>query len=80
MTFTDPSDYDRLEIGDMIEITGVAEALAAARDITAKVRGKDEIRLAHGLSPRQVEVLLAGGVINWLRARLGKDDDARTVA
>ncbi len=80
LTFADPADYDGLEIGDSVEITGVAEALAAGRDITATLRGKDTIRLTHGLSPRQVEVLLAGGVINWLRARLGKDEPARTVA
>lgn len=80
LTFVEPSDYDRLEIGDSLAITGVAEALAAGGAITATVRGQDEIRLTHGLSPRQVEVLLAGGVINWLRARLGKDAPARTVA
>ena len=40
---------------------------------------KEEIRLRHGLSPRQVEVLLEGGVINWLRARIGTEP-ARTVA
>jgi aconitate hydratase len=26
--------------------------------------------LRHDLSPRQADLLLAGGVINWLRARL----------
>ena len=80
LTFADAADYDRLELGDTIEIAGVAEALAAGHEIAATVRGgKEKIRLRHDLSPRQIEVLLAGGVINWLRARLGTEP-ARTVA
>ncbi|MGU3538415.1 aconitate hydratase [Methylobacterium sp. A54F] len=79
LTFADPADYDRLEIGDVIEIEGVAEALRAGPEIVARLQGGGTIGLRHGLSNRQVEVLLAGGVINWLRARLG-GEAARTVA
>ncbi|WP_336491335.1 aconitate hydratase [Methylobacterium nigriterrae] len=71
LTFVDPSDYDRLELGDVIEIADVAGALAQGPEIIANLRGgTDRIRLRHDLSPRQVEVLLEGGVINWVRARL----------
>ena len=80
LTFQDPSDYDRLELGDTVEIVGIADALSAGREITATVRGgKETIRLRHDLSPRQIEILLAGGVINRLRARIGAEP-ARTVA
>ncbi len=80
LTFQDLADYDRLEMGDTVEITGVADALAAGREITATVRGgKATIRLRHDLSPRQIEILLAGGVINWLRGRI-QPEPARTVA
>ena len=70
LTFADPSDYDRLDLGDVIAIEDVAGALAAGPEITAGRRGGGEIRLRHGLSPRQIEVLLAGGVIAWMRARV----------
>jgi aconitate hydratase len=32
--------------------------------------GERRIALLHGLSPRQADLLLTGGVINWLRQRL----------
>ncbi len=32
LTFQDLADYDRLEMGDTVEITGVADALAAGRE------------------------------------------------
>ena len=71
LTFVDPADYDGLEIGDVIEIADVPGSLAAGPEIVATARGgRDRIRLKHGLSPRQIEVLLAGGVINWMRTRI----------
>lgn len=70
LTFADPSDHDRLEIGDVIEIADVARALSAGPEIVARLGSGGEIRLRHDLSPRQIEVLLEGGVINWVRARL----------
>ncbi|MCJ2135068.1 aconitate hydratase [Methylobacterium sp. J-026] len=80
LTFQDPSDYDRLELGDTVEIAGIAEALAAGPTITATIRGgRQTIRLRHDLSPRQIEILLAGGVIAWLRGRI-QAEPARTVA
>ena len=78
LTFADPADYDGLEIGDMVEIADVAGTLKAGKAVTARVRGR-EIALRHDLSPRQIDVLLAGGVINWLRARI-QGEPARTVA
>jgi hypothetical protein len=60
------SDYDRLQPGDTIRITDVAAALKAGREIAAAVDGSDEpIMLWHHLSERQIDILLAGGAINW---------------
>jgi hypothetical protein len=36
------------------------------------------ITLRHDLSPRQLDLLLAGGVINWLRERLASHPDLTT--
>lgn len=72
LTFVDPADYDRLELGDVIEIEDVSGALFKGAEIQATLRGgKESIRLRHDLSPRQIEILLKGGVINWVRTRLG---------
>ncbi|HKM64115.1 MAG TPA: hypothetical protein VJY39_16660 [Acidisphaera sp.] len=32
---------------------------------------KRPVALRHDLSQRQIDILLAGGIINWLRAHLG---------
>ncbi|MBO0845921.1 MAG: aconitate hydratase [Nocardioides sp.] len=65
----DESDHDGIEVGDVLELTDVRAALLdetmtlrnTTRDATYVVR--------QSLSPRQVEVLLAGGLIPWLRER-----------
>lgn len=71
LTFMDPADYDRLELGDVIEIADVSGALSKGDEVQATRRGgKEKIRLRHDLSPRQIEILLEGGVINWVRTRI----------
>ena len=70
LTFVDPADLDHLQVGDRIEIDGIRAALEAGTAVTASVnRGRPTLNLRHDLSPRQVDVLLRGGVINWLRER-----------
>jgi aconitate hydratase len=69
LTFARAEDYDGLEQGDVIAMRDLREGLAAGSALTASIKGKGEIELAHELSPRQIEVLLAGGLINWMRER-----------
>lgn len=75
LTFTDAADYDRLEIGDTIGLSGVHGALrSGAKELKASLNGgRGTVVLLHDLSPRQVDLLLEGGVINWLRDRLSPD-------
>ena len=53
-------------------LSGVHEALRSGRrELGASLDGRDgTIALRHDLSPRQVDLLLSGGVVNWLRERL----------
>ena len=70
LTFAEPGDLDRLQIGDRIEIDGIRATLEAGPDVTANINGgRSTLKLRHDLSPRQIDVLLRGGVINWLRDR-----------
>jgi aconitate hydratase len=56
--------------GDTIRISDLANALPANKEISGTIDGwREPVKLRHSLSPRQIEVLLAGGVINWLRER-----------
>ena len=77
LTFADPASFDELAVGDMIEITGIRAALEAGSTVTASIaRGRRTIDLKHDLSARQIDVLLRGGVINWLRDRRNKEGAA----
>jgi predicted aconitate hydratase len=73
LTFAEPADYDAIEPGDVLVLTGLRAALAAGAEIAVRDETRNRTFTArHGLSPRQVEVLTAGGLINWIRGRLGR--------
>jgi aconitate hydratase len=68
LTFAHPEDYDRLSSGDVIEIADLRRQLESGSEITVKnaTRGF-EFRARHNLTPRQVKILLSGGLLNFLR-------------
>jgi len=53
-----------------LRVPDVAEVLDGDGSVTVRC-GDHEIRARHRLSPRQVEVLRAGGLVRWLREREG---------
>mgnify|MGYP006179478749 CR=1 FL=1 len=61
--------HDALEQGETLTLTGLRAALEQGHDVTARA-GEREIRLEHDLSGRQVDVLLRGGLINYMKERL----------
>lgn len=70
LEFTNPSDHDRIQQGDVLLLTGTREALATGTAILVRNETRDEAYpVRHGLSTRQVDMLLAGGLIPWLRER-----------
>ena len=82
LTFSDPAIFDRLEIGDVVEIAGIEAGLSSGQTVTANINGKP-LALRHGLSARQIDLVLRGGIINWLRERIGSgtpDSSASKVA
>ncbi|MDX1626341.1 MAG: aconitate hydratase [Wenzhouxiangellaceae bacterium] len=68
LVFARKTDYRSLKQGDKLRFRGLREALAPGETIEARVEDADPIRLEHGLSSRQVEILRAGGIINWKKA------------
>lgn len=70
LTFIEPDDYQRINQGDVIVIENVLESIKSGNVIKASIVGKpDHIMLQHQLSKRQIEVLAAGGLINWVKGR-----------
>jgi aconitate hydratase len=69
LQFADASAHDAIQVGDVVTLSGLHEALRDA-EATMTVRNstqETDYAVQHGLSPRQVEVLLCGGLIPWLR-------------
>lgn len=69
LTFADPEDADPLAPGDVLRLTDLRAAVANGQQVQVEVGGRT-LQARHALSGRQVDVLLAGGLINWRRARL----------
>jgi aconitate hydratase len=71
LTFADPADYDRIDAGDELAIVGVREQISAGSNVDVENRTKgDVLRCEHHLSDRQVELVLAGSLISFLRNRV----------
>ncbi|RNL85010.1 aconitate hydratase [Halostreptopolyspora alba] len=67
LEFGDPSDYDRIDSGDMLSLANLTETLPASAEITMRNTTKGQTyRLRHTLSARQVDSVLAGGQIPLL--------------
>lgn len=69
LQFADPADYDRIEVGDTLAVEDLPGSLNRDEDIAVYNTTRDHTYpVRHQLSPRQVAVITAGGVIPWLAA------------
>ncbi|MEK7803725.1 MAG: aconitate hydratase [Deltaproteobacteria bacterium] len=68
LTFTNPADYDSIEQGDKLEIADLARQIKTGDSLTIKnaTKGKD-MTVKHGFSQRQVDIILAGGMLNFTK-------------
>ncbi|MCO5168607.1 MAG: aconitate hydratase [Planctomycetes bacterium] len=72
LRFAHPDDLGALAQGDVLVLRGLRRAVSSGREVRVEHRPSGRTFLAlHDLSPRQVEVLLAGGLIPWIRERKG---------
>lgn len=70
LTFSDSEDYDRISVGDIIEITGLRETVANADMVELAVRkdnDRHKVTTRLDLLDRERGVLLDGGLMNWSR-------------
>ena len=85
LLFAEPGDVERLERGATLRLRGLHAWLRGGQQEWELEYGRDgqsegRIRVRHSLSPRQVDVLLAGGGIPWMRRRLHGQVQKRTLA
>jgi len=65
LTFRNEEDYDRIDLGDVIEIPNIREILSGNRPLIVRDISKDlEFEAVYDLSDRQKAMILAGGALN----------------
>ncbi|HEY2771842.1 MAG TPA: aconitate hydratase [Solirubrobacteraceae bacterium] len=68
LTFADADDYDKAEVGQCWTLADIRQALQdGAEEITAKIDDDAEITLTHDFSEHEREILVAGGLLSYLR-------------
>jgi aconitate hydratase len=70
LTFVDNDDYGRIRQGDVLEIEHAVEAIRSGNSVAVRNATRNTSFVAeHGLSVRQIEAVLEGGLINVVRKR-----------
>ncbi|SDM01826.1 aconitate hydratase [Sediminibacillus halophilus] len=67
LEFVHNEDYDMLEHGDVLRVKNLHQTLPATNALEVEVKGKGPIEAKHSLSSRQIDVMLHGGLINWVK-------------
>jgi aconitate hydratase len=70
LEFVDPAEYDELANGDILVLKDLREKLPHGRILIENRTRSRTFESRHDLSPRQVQVVLVGGLINWVKQRL----------
>lgn len=74
LVFKNPDDYDEIELNNTVELKDIAKLLEK-NEFKIKINGKD-VEVQHSLSERQKDVLMKGGLINWMKEDLKKRKSA----
>jgi len=70
LEFIKEADFNTIVQSDILELKGVRNALEKGENIRVKnITQETEFEVTHQMSPRQVEIMLAGGVINFTREK-----------
>ncbi|HEY1275353.1 MAG TPA: aconitate hydratase [Thermoleophilaceae bacterium] len=68
LTFADESDYERANVGDTWTLPKVRDEIEDGDRVTVQIEESgDELSVSHDLAPREREILLAGGLLNFLK-------------
>ncbi len=68
MTFINEEDYDRIKEGDALVLENAREQIRAGNELTLRNRTTGSlIKVQTALSSRQVDIMLAGGLLNYTK-------------
>ncbi len=70
LTFSDPSDWEKIDRGDELEIPEVRDAIQKGTRVKVLNATKNqEYQTEHSMSARQIEMMLEGSLINVIRKK-----------
>lgn len=78
LRFVNPEDYDRLEKNEVLRVGDLRRKLRSGDNIVLQC-ARGAVETTHGLSPDQIAVMLAGGVINRRREMKEGDETVRAL-
>jgi len=67
LLFLVESDYDKAELGQTWRISGLHAIARGADELETEIGGAGTIVLTHDLLPREREIVVAGGLIRYLK-------------
>lgn len=68
LVFADESELEQVSPDDVLVIENPADQLAAGKTIAIENKSQHQrLEMRHDLSARQIEIVVAGGLINWTR-------------
>ncbi len=71
LTFVEPADYDGIQAGDVLRLTDLRRTLTQGGELVVEnLTRQVKLQVRHTMSPRQVQFLLRGGLISWMKERL----------
>jgi len=70
LLFENKSDYDRVDLGDKIEISAGIDELRNNNVIMRNLSKNFEIGLMHNLSRKDIEIIASGGKLNFIAKKL----------
>ncbi|MBD1224312.1 aconitate hydratase [Virgibacillus halodenitrificans] len=70
LQFTNEEDYDKLTEGEVLTFKDVRRKIQEDSTLSATLqKSNKEITVQHKLTNRQKEIILSGGLINWIKER-----------
>ena len=70
LTFEDPSDYEKIELGDLLELTNLDKNLGNEDNLALSNKTKSiSIPLKGGFSDRELGMLKVGGLLNYTKIK-----------
>jgi aconitate hydratase len=68
LVFANESELERISPGDVLVVENPADQLVAGKTINVENKSRHQrLGMRHDLSPLQIEIVVAGGLINWTK-------------